>query len=63
VINEALVSLIVVQNLPFSIVEWAEFHVLCQALNSECKDMITTAYSQIHVKIKDSWNNHKDAVQ
>jgi hypothetical protein len=54
VINEALVSLIVVRNLPFSIVEWPKFHVLCQALNSECKDMITTAHSQIRVKIKDS---------
>jgi hypothetical protein len=29
VINEALVSMIVVWNLPFSIVEWPEFYVLC----------------------------------
>jgi hypothetical protein len=29
VINEALVLLIVVQNLPFSIVEWPKFYVLC----------------------------------
>jgi len=54
VINKALVLLIVVWNLPFSIVEWPEFHVLCQALNLECKGVITTAHSQIRAKIKES---------
>jgi hypothetical protein len=63
VINEALVSLIVVWNLPFSIVEWPKFYVLCQALNLECKGVITTAHSQIRAKIKESWNNYKDIVQ
>ena len=29
VINEALVSLIVVQNLPFTAVEWPELHAFC----------------------------------
>jgi len=63
VINEALITLIVVRNLPFSLVEWPEFHTLCQALNSECKDNITTAHSTIRLKIKDSWTRHKDVVR
>ena len=29
IIDEALVSLIVVRNLPFSLVEWPEFYTLC----------------------------------
>ena len=29
VIDEALVSLIVVRNLPFRMVEWPKFHTLC----------------------------------
>jgi len=45
VINEALVSLIVVRNLPFSTVEWPEFHTFCQVLNPESKDFVTTTHS------------------
>jgi len=63
VIDEALISLIIVQNLPFVIVEWPEFHTLCQALNSESKGMITTAHSTITKKLEGSWNTHKDIVQ
>jgi hypothetical protein len=63
VINEALISLIVVRNLPFTIVEWPEFHTLCQALNPECKGIITTAHSTVTKKMEESWNNHKDVVR
>jgi hypothetical protein len=45
VITETLVTLIVVRNLSFCIVKWAEFHILCQTLNKECKSMITIIYS------------------
>ena len=45
IINEALISLIVVRNLPFSAVEWPEFHTFCQVLNPESKDAITTTHS------------------
>ena len=45
-INEALVSLIVVRNLPFRLVEWPEFHTFCQVLNPESYSTITTAHSQ-----------------
>ena len=54
VITKALVSLIVVQNLSFCIVEWAEFHTLCQALNKEYKGMITTTHSQVKERVKEA---------
>ena len=62
VINEALVSLIVVRNLPFRAVEWPEFHAFCQVLNPQSKGMVTTAHSQVAKKIEESWNCHKDTV-
>ena len=34
VITEALISLIVVRNLSFCLVEWPEFHTLCQSAKS-----------------------------
>jgi hypothetical protein len=63
VINEALVSLIVVQSLPFQAVEWPKFHALCQILNPESSDFITTAHSQVGKKIKESFISHKDIVR
>jgi len=63
VINEALLTLIVVRNLPFAIVEWPEFYTLCQALNSQSEGVITTAYSTITNKLKGCWTNHKDVVR
>jgi len=63
VIDEALISLIVVQNLPFAIVEWPEFYTLCQALNSESEGMITTAHSTVTKKLEGCWITHKDAVR
>ena len=62
-INEALLTLIVVRNLPFAIVEWPEFHTLCQALNSQSEGVITTAHSTITNKLKGCWTNHKDVVR
>lgn len=52
VINKALVSLIIIRNLPFRMVEWPKFHTLYQTLNPESKDLITTAHSQVIKKIK-----------
>jgi len=62
-INEALVSLVVVRNLPFRIVEWPEFHTLCQVLNPESSDFITTAHSEVGKKIEESFIYHKDIVR
>jgi midasin (ATPase involved in ribosome maturation) len=63
VIIEALVILIVVRNLSFCIVEWAEFHTLCQALNKECKGMITTTHSQVKERVREAWAKHKNVVR
>ena len=47
IINEVLISLIVVWNLSFQMIEWLKFHTFCQALNSNLNSVITTAHSQI----------------
>jgi hypothetical protein len=57
-----LVSLIIVWNLPFSAIEWPEFHTFCQALNPELKDFITTTHSQVKNKIEKAYEIHKDTV-
>ena len=62
-IDEALVSLIVVRNLPFRTVEWPEFHTFCQVLNPESSSFITTAHSQVGKKIEESFISHKDIVR
>jgi hypothetical protein len=63
VIYEALISLIVVQNLPFAIVEWPEFHTFCQVLNPESKDAVTTTHSQVKRKIEKAYEIYKDTVR
>jgi len=35
--TKALISLIVVRNLAYAIIEWPKFHTLYQALNKICK--------------------------
>jgi len=54
VITKALISIIIVRNLAYTIVEWPEFHTLCQALNRQCKGMITTTHSEIALRVKEA---------
>lgn len=63
VITEALVSLIVVRNLSYCFVEWAEVHALCQALNRESKGIIPTTHNTVSTKVSESWARHKDIVR
>lgn len=63
VIDEALVTLIVVQDLPFSIVEWPEFHAFCQVLNPEVKGNIITTHSEVIEKVEKLWLSHKDVLR
>jgi len=63
IINEALVSLIVVRNLSFSAVEWPEFHTLCQVLNPELHNFVCTSHSTIKVKIEQAFYTYKDIVR
>jgi len=63
VINEALISLIVLHDLPFRLVQWPEFHTLCRVLNPESGPFLTTAHSYIRVKLEESWINAKDLLR
>jgi hypothetical protein len=63
VITEALISLIVVRNLSFTLVEWPEFHTFCQVLNRACEGKITTSHSGVYNKVKEAWGKHKDIVR
>jgi len=63
VITKALITLIVVQNLSFTLVEWPEFHTFCQVLNRASEGKITTSHSGVANKVKEAWGKHKDAVQ
>ena len=62
-LTEALVTLIVVHNLSFCVVEWPAFHTFCQVLNTACKGKITTSYSGVRTRVRESFQKHKDTVQ
>ena len=63
VLLEALITLIVVRNLSFTMVEWPEFHTFCQVLNKACEDKITTTHSTVRIKVEEAWKKHKDIVR
>jgi len=63
VLDQALINLIVVRNLPFRIVEWPEFHAFCQALNPESVSYVTTAHSAVSTLIQNSFQLQKDIVR
>jgi hypothetical protein len=62
-IDEALISLVVMRNLPFRIVEWPEFHTLCRVLNPESIHFLTTAHSEVRRKLGYSWISSKDIIR
>ena len=51
VIDEAFVTLIVVQNLLFWIVEWLKFYILLQLINPKVNSYITIAHLAVSKKI------------
>jgi hypothetical protein len=63
ILLETLITLIVVRNLSFTIVEWPEFHVFCQVLNKGCQGKITTTHSTVRIKVEEAWKRHKDVVR
>jgi len=63
VVQQALLNLIVVGNLPFRIVEWKEFHVFCQALNPKSSNSVTTTHSEVSRLIGESFPVQKDIVR
>jgi len=63
VLTKVLIALIVVRNLSFTMVEWLEFHTLCQVLNKASKGKITTSHSGVYNKVEEAWKKHKDVVR
>jgi hypothetical protein len=55
ILNQALMNLIVVRNLPFSTVQWLEFHILYRALNPELikPSILLTAPATVVLYIKE----------
>jgi hypothetical protein len=62
IITEALITLIIVRNLSYTLVEWPEFHTFCQVLNRATKGKITTSHSGIASSVKEAWERHQDTV-
>ena len=58
-LNEALVSLIIVRNLPFRVIEWPEFHIFYRLLNPQSEDSLATAHSTVPKLIDRSWQQKK----
>jgi hypothetical protein len=63
VIEQALLNLIVVHNLPFRAVEWPELHVLCQALNPESKSCIPTSHATFAKTVDNAFQSQMDIVR
>jgi hypothetical protein len=63
VVNEALVSLIVVRNLAYRAVEWPEFHHLCMALNSRSLSLLPSSHSTMAGLISQSYESSKSIVR
>ena len=64
ILNQVLMNLIVVQNLPFSIVQWPEFHVFYRALNLESIEsgILPTAPIIVVSYIKELFIDQKDII-
>jgi hypothetical protein len=63
IITEALITLIIVRNLSYCLVEWPEFHTFCQVLNRAVEGKITTAHSGVANSVKEAWERHQDTVR
>ena len=62
-LTEALVTLIIVHNLSFCVVEWPAFHTFCQVLNTACEGKITESHSVVRTRVGESFQKHKDTVR
>ncbi len=63
VVIEALVSLIVSNNLSHRLVESPDFHVFCQVLNPKANDVVPQAHSTVGKQIIEAFSNHKDVIR
>jgi len=63
VIREALVSLIVLHNLPFRAVEWPAIHTLLKAVNPAIDEEIISSHSEVSTRIHTLFLSSKDLVR
>jgi hypothetical protein len=62
-IKQALLDLIIVRRLPFSCVEWPEFHAFVKALNREAPSIIPVHHSTITAWILEHYTESQDIVR
>jgi len=60
---EALISLIIIYNLSFYIVEWPAFYAFCQVLNAACEGIILTAYTTVYTQVEEAFFKYKDTIK
>jgi len=63
VIKQALLNLIIIQNLPFRAVKWPELYILCQALNPELRSYIPVSYTTVAKIVNNSFQSQMDTVR
>ncbi|KAK4206115.1 hypothetical protein QBC37DRAFT_435400, partial [Rhypophila decipiens] len=61
-LNEALVSMIVTQNLSFRFIQSSFFRAFCSELNPEAQSLISS-HSTLKLRISNSWSLHKDILR
>src|SRR5205809_628787 len=62
-LQEALVQLIVLQNLPYNAIEWPELQALLIIVNYAVKDLLKQSHDAIPRIIENSFVIHKDILQ
>ena len=60
---KALISLIVIYNFSFYMVEWLAFYAFYQVLNAACEGMIPIAYAIVYIKVEEAFFKHKDTIK
>jgi hypothetical protein len=63
VVDQALLDLIIVRRLPFSCVEWPEWHTFVQALNPQSHTFMPTSHNTIKQRIGAWFPQAKDIVR
>jgi len=61
--RQAIIELIVIENLPFSIVQTPQFHTFCASLNPKAMDFLPTSHSTISSMLQSSFQESQDIVR
>ena len=63
VIQQALINLITVRNLPFAVTQWPEFHAFCGSLNPVAIEVLPSSPATINKMINKLYEEQKDIVR